>query len=254
LKTWHASNTYYCNAYCCWLSWSSSEVQHVFVMTGMTGMTVMLLLSTLCWANFVLVTNVPCYAMKKTFLGKNYGTYSTVFSITFSSFFLKMKSSVSPTNFTDVAFIGSMECETVMFHDGQTHVCCHCIVFVVLSILSMQSILLAMPGAMKKRQMKPWAITSMHMTILAPSIRKGRCIASWMRSGFLGDLDDHSSKWTPEQFSDGDWIWLPWQLIFCPSLLFILWVVVYETIVLCLRIIIFVISTIMHISVIYVII
>ena len=37
----------------------------------------------------------------------NYGTYSTVFPTSFLSFFLKTKSSVSPTNFTDVLLIGS---------------------------------------------------------------------------------------------------------------------------------------------------
>jgi len=38
---------------------------------------------------------------------KYYGTYSTVFPMSFLSFFLKTKSSVSPTNFTDVLLIGS---------------------------------------------------------------------------------------------------------------------------------------------------
>jgi len=68
----------------------------------------MLLWPTFCQASFLLATNVPCHVVRKTFLyGKNYGTYSTVIPMTFLSFFLKTKSSVSPTNFTDVAFIGS---------------------------------------------------------------------------------------------------------------------------------------------------
>ena len=70
-----------------------------------TGM--MLLWPTFCQASFLLATNVPHHAVCKTFLDKKYGTYSTVFPTTFLSFFLKLKSSVSPTNFTDVAFIGS---------------------------------------------------------------------------------------------------------------------------------------------------
>jgi len=62
LKTQHLSTTY-----CCWLSWLSSELQHVVVVTGMT---IMLLWSTLCWANFVLATNVPCHVVRTTFLDK----------------------------------------------------------------------------------------------------------------------------------------------------------------------------------------
>ena len=59
-------------------------------------------------SQFLLATNVPCHAVRKTFLDeKKYGTYSTVFPMSFLSFFLKTKSSVSPTNFTDVLLIGS---------------------------------------------------------------------------------------------------------------------------------------------------
>ena len=57
---------------------------------------------------FVLATNVLHHAVRKTFLDeKNYGTYSTVFPTSFLSLFLKTKLSVSPTNLSDVLFIGS---------------------------------------------------------------------------------------------------------------------------------------------------
>ena len=51
--------------------------------------------------------NVPRHAVRMTFLDrKNYGINSTVFPTSFLSFFLKMKLSVSPTNLSDVLFIG----------------------------------------------------------------------------------------------------------------------------------------------------
>jgi len=105
-----------------------------------------------------LAANVLHHAVRKTFLdGKNNATNSTVFPTSFLSFFLKMKLSVSSTNFTMLHSLDQMECETVMFHDEanrQTHVHCHCVVFVLLSILSIQLAPLAMPRAIK-RQMKP---------------------------------------------------------------------------------------------------
>jgi len=70
---------------------------------------------------------------------KNYGTYSLFYSISYIilSFFLKTKSSVSPTDFTDFSLIGLNGMWTFRDKaDGQTHVCCHCIVVVVLWVFA----------------------------------------------------------------------------------------------------------------------
>jgi len=80
------------------------DLQHVVVATGRN-----VSCSGLYFVESVfLAKNVLRHAVRMTFLdGKNYGTNSTVFPMSFLSFFLKTKSSVSPTNFTDVLLIGS---------------------------------------------------------------------------------------------------------------------------------------------------